>query len=120
MPERNLGALLAAARSRVGGARGMLERPRSCRLDECVTLLREAQGYLEWLRDSLPAARTGGAELRAGALALATELAHAGVLLDQAARRGRRWLERLESGAGYTATGALPAWQGRGRISMLG
>jgi hypothetical protein len=120
MPERDLTELLTAAESRVRGVRILLERPRTCNLDECVTRLREAQGYLEWLRDSLRAAPSAGRSLRIKALALATEIRHARVLLEQAARLGRRWLERLQGSTGYTAAGTLPPLQMRGRISVLG
>jgi hypothetical protein len=113
--------LLAAAKQRVGGVRTMLQSPRSCRIDECLSLLREAQGYLEWLRDGL----SGGAgQIPANWVtsmkALTLDIRQTGVLLEQAARFGRRWLERLESNLGYTAAGLHPAWQPRGHIFYLG
>jgi hypothetical protein len=120
MPDPDLTELLSAAQSRVRGVRVLLERPRACNLDECVTRLREAEGYLEWLRDSLPAAPSVARSLRVRILALATEIRHARVLLDQAARLGRRWLERLQWNAGYTAAGTFPPLQTHGRISLLG
>ena len=119
MPAQDPQALLAAAQARVRGARTLLERPRACRFDECVTLLREAQGYLEWLRDSLAAA-PAPRELRAKAVALASDIRHAGILLAQAGRYGRRWLERLQATAGYTAGGLLAPLNGRGNLSILG
>lgn len=112
--------MLVAAATRVRGARALLARPRACRPDECVTLLREAQGYLEWLRDSLAEAGPARHELRAQAVALAGEIRQAGVLLERAVRSGRRWLERLQSNAGYTAAGALLPLQPRGSIWFLG
>ncbi|HLY19874.1 MAG TPA: hypothetical protein VKR61_21755 [Bryobacteraceae bacterium] len=120
MPDHDSPRLLAAARARVAGARSLLARPRACNLDECVTLLREAQGYLEWLRDSLPRAGSARPDLRGQALALAGEIRQAGVLLEQAARFGRRWLERLQSAAGYTAAGTCVPLQPRGQISLFG
>jgi len=119
MPAQDLQALLAAAQDRVRGARTRLERPRACNLDECVTLLREAQGYLEWLRDSLPGAPVPR-DLRARAAALARDIRHAGILLEQAARYGRRWLERLQLSGGYTPSGLLAPLEARGRLSFLG
>ncbi len=125
MREHDLRGLLAAACARVRGARALLVRPRACRTGECITLLREAQGYLEWLRDSLPAAgqqaaASPGRELRIQAMALATEIRQTSLLLDSAARAGRRWLERLQSGSGYTAGGVLPPLEARGQVSFLG
>jgi hypothetical protein len=120
MPERDLPGLLAAAATRVRGARALLARPRACCLDECVTLLREAQGYLEWLRDSLGNGGPARRDLRAQAVALAGEIRQAGILLERAARGGRHWLDRLQSSAGYTAAGACLPLRPRGRISFLG
>ena len=120
MPARNLQELLAAAGARVAAVRGLLARPRACDFGECVTRLREAQGYLEWLRDSVPAVRPAAGGLRAQAVALAVEIHQLGVLLEQAARLGSRWLERLRSRAGYTAAGSLEPLAPRGRLSVLG
>jgi len=120
MPGQNPQTLLAAAQARVGSARALLAHPRTCSLDECITLLREAQGYLEWVRDSLVGARPAPGNLRAQAQALAVEIRHAGTLLEQAVRFGRRWLERLQSSAGYTSGGTCVPLQPRGRISILG
>ena len=121
MRERDLQGLLAAAQSRVRAARALLARPRACNPDECVTLFREAQGYLEWLRDSLPHAGRAGRDLRRQATALAGELHQAGVLIEQAARFGRRWLAGLRSmNPEYTASGSALPVQIRGRISFLG
>jgi hypothetical protein len=121
MPERDLQGLLAAAQLRVRGAQALLARPRACNLEECVTLFREAQGYLEWLRDSLPQAGPANRDLRRQATTLAGEIRQAGVLLEQAARFGRRWLERLRSMAPeYTASGSAVPLHIRGRISFLG
>jgi len=116
---------LEAAQARVCGARGLLAHPRDCRLDECVTQLREALGYLEWLRDNLAdhslalvvQSRRG---LRAQTVAVALEIRQAGILLDQAARRGRHWLERLQAASGYTSDGAAVPLAPRGRISFFG
>jgi hypothetical protein len=121
MREPDLQELLAAAESRVRGARVLLAGPRTCNLDECVTLFREAQGYLEWFRDSLPRAGPPNRGLRRQATALAAEIRQAGVLLEQAARYGRRWLERLRSMAPeYTASGGRAPLHIRGQISFLG
>ncbi|HUO30808.1 MAG TPA: hypothetical protein VMU80_16405 [Bryobacteraceae bacterium] len=119
MPDSDL-EKLCAARARIAGARGLLVRPRACGLDECVTLLREAEGYLEWLRDSLPHGRGLDPELRAQAAALHTEIRQTGVLLAEAVRRGRRWLARLQAAAGYDSCGALLPLAPRGRIAVLG
>ena len=121
MPEPDLRQLLAAANSRVGAARTLLARPRACNAGECITLLREAEGYLEWVRDSLPRAGPDSRNLRAQATALAVEIRQAGVLLDQAARRGRRWLGGLRSTSPeYTASGSAVPLRFPGRISFTG
>jgi len=121
MPERDLQGLLAAAESRVRGARVLLAQPRTCNLEECVTLFREAQGYLEWFRDSFPQAGQAARGFGRQATALAAEIRQAGVLLEHAARFGRRWLERLRSmGPEYTASGSRPPLDIRGHISLLG
>ena len=121
MQEHDLQGLLAAAQSRVRGAQELLARPRACNPDECVTLFREAQGYLEWFRDSLPHAGPPGRGVRRQAIALAAEIRQAGVLLEQAARGGRRWLERLRwTPPEYTASGRPVPLQVRGHISYLG
>ncbi|MGA2735975.1 MAG: hypothetical protein ABSG65_00835 [Bryobacteraceae bacterium] len=112
--------LLAAAQTRVRGVAALLARPRACNPDECITLFREAQGYLEWLRDSLPpAAPVRG--LHRQASGLAGEVRQAGVLVEHAARYGRRWLERLGSAPPeYTAAGSAVPLHIRGHISFLG
>jgi len=121
MREHDLQGLLSAARSRVRGARALLARPRACNPDECVTLFREAQGYLEWFRDSISRAGPGGRDLRRQAIALAGEIRQAGVLIEQAASLGRRWLASLRSMAPeYTASGSEVPLHIRGRISFLG
>lgn len=121
MREPDLNGLLAAAQSRVSGARGLLMRPRVCNLDECVTLFREAQGYLEWLRDSLARTVPAGPGLRPQATALAVEIRQAGILIEQGARRGRRWLAGLRAAAPeYTASGSEVPVHIRGRVSFLG
>jgi hypothetical protein len=113
--------LLADAQSRVNSARELLARPRTCNLDECLKYLREAQGYLEWLRDNLREAGPAGRELREPLMALGREIRQAGALLEQAARFGRRWLDRLlASGSSYTAAGGPAPLAARGRISILG
>jgi hypothetical protein len=96
MRQHDLAGLLAAAQSRVRGARAMLARPRTCNLDECVTLFREAQGYVEWFRDSLPQAGPAPRGLRRQATVLAGEIRQAGVLLEQAA---------VPAAAGWSACG---------------
>jgi hypothetical protein len=121
MREHDLQGCLAAAQSRVRGARTLLSRPRACNLDECITLFREAQGYLEWFRDSLPHAAPAGRDVRRQANALSGEIRQAGVLLEQAARFGRRWLEGLRpTDPEYTASGSRAPLHLRGRISFLG
>jgi hypothetical protein len=121
MREHDLQKLLAAAELRVRGARALLARPRACNLEECVTLFREAQGYLEWFRDSVPRAGPVPRGLRRQATALSGEICRTGVLLEQAARSGRRWLERLGSmGPAYTASGSRAPFEIRGRVSFLG
>ena len=120
MPERDPRALLKAARKRVALVRVRLAHPLTCNLDECVTLFREAQGYLEWLRDSLAAGETRG-KLRAAAIAVAGEIRQAGILLEHAAHCGRRWLQRLEpSSAEYGAGGCPVRPHVPARISTLG
>jgi hypothetical protein len=116
--DQNLRQLLMASQSRVRRARSMLAHPRSCRLDECLSILCEAQGYLEWLRDSLPEAPS--ANLRAEALVLANDIRQTGVLLERGARLGRRWLARLAASAGYTAAGQCVPLAARGRLSIIG
>jgi len=121
MRERDLQGLLAAAQSRVDGARALLARPRACNPDECITLFREAQGYLGWFRDDLLEAKRPNPDLRRQATGLAVEIRQAGVLIEQAAKFGRRWLERLRSMAPeYTAYGSTAPRDIRGRISFLG
>jgi len=119
--ERDLQGLLAAAQSRVRGADALLARPRTCNLEECVTLFREAQGYLEWLRDSLSQAGPAGPSLRPTAATLASEIRQAGILLEQGAMLGRRWLAGLRALAPeYTASGNAVPLRIRGRVSLLG
>jgi len=121
MPKHDLHGLLESAELRVRGARALLARPRVCNLEACVTLFREAQGYLEWVRDSLPEAGYAGGGLRRQAIDLAGEIRQTGVLLDHAERFGRRWLERLRSmSSGYTVAGVRDPLRVRGRISLLG
>ncbi len=74
MDERNLSWLLAAAQARVRATSALLALPRECHVDECVTLLREAQGYLEWLLDRMRSDQPAPAELRAQAAELAGEM----------------------------------------------
>lgn len=121
MRKPDLRDLLAAAQTRIQGARALLARPRTCNPDECITLFREAQGYMEWLRDRLAQASPVSSDLRAQAVELAAEIRQAGVLLAQAAHYGRRWLERLRSiSPEYTASGDHLPQPIRGRISYLG
>jgi hypothetical protein len=121
MPENHPEGLLAAAQSRVSGARILLSRPRACDPNECVALFREAQGYIEWLRDSLAGAVPANPELRRLAANLALEVRQAGVLAEHAARHGRRWLERFGSvPPEYTAAGGAVPLHLRGRISYIG
>jgi hypothetical protein len=121
MREPDLRGMLVAAEARVRGARALLARPRACNPDECITLFREAQGYLEWFRDSLPPAGQANGSLRRQAVGLAGEIRQAGVLIEQAAVRGRRWLERLRPALPeYTASGSRAPHHIRGHISYLG
>ena len=64
MRKPDLRDLLAAAQTRIQGARALLARPRTCNPDECITLFREAQGYMEWLRDRLAQASPVSSDLR--------------------------------------------------------
>jgi hypothetical protein len=121
MRERTPPQLLADAQSRVSSARDLLTRPRTCNMDECLKYLREAQGYLEWLRDNLREAGPAGRELREPLIALGREIRQAGALLEQAARFGRRWLESLRAtSSSYTAAGGPAPLPSRGHISILG
>jgi len=121
MREQDCAGLLGAARDRVAAVRAALVDPRACRVDECITLFREAQGYLEWLRDSLPRASTEGRKLRASAADMAVELRQTGILLERASRAGAHWLERLRSTPpGYTADGNPTPLGLRGSLSLLG
>jgi len=121
MREENLGELLAKARARIGGARARLADPRTCAPGECVTLLREAQGYLEWLRDRLRGGARGSRELRDEAGRMGREIREAGVLLEQAARRGHRWLELARARhCGYTRAGLPGPLPPAGRLSIWG
>jgi hypothetical protein len=121
MPEPDLQKLLAAAQSRVGGARALLARPRACNVEECAALFCEAQGYLESVRDSLAHAGPASRYLRRQAAILDGEIRQAGVLLEQAARCGRRWLKGMRRIAPeYTASGAAVPLRISGQISLLG
>jgi hypothetical protein len=121
MRERTLPQLLADAQSRVSSARDLLVCPRTCNLDECLKYLREAQGCLEWLRDNQREAGPAGRELREPLIALSREIRQAGALLEQAARFGRRFLERLRAtSSSYTAAGGPAALPARGHVSVLG
>lgn len=102
-------------------ARDLLTRPRTCNMDECAECLREAQGHLEGLRDNLRDAGPAGRELREPLVALGREIRQAGALVEQAARFGRRWLERLRAtSSSYTAAGAPAPLPAGGQISILG
>ena len=121
MRERTPPQLLADAQSRVSSARDLLTRPCTCNMDDCLKYLREAQGYLEWLRDNLREAGPAGRELREPLIALGREIRQAGALLEQAARFGRRWLESLRAtSSSYTAAGGPAPLPSRGHISILG
>lgn len=121
MAESDLQKLLTSAQSCVGGARALLARPRVCNIDECAALFGEAQGYLESARDSLAQAGPGNRHLRRQAAMLNAEIREAGVLLEQAARYGRRWLKGLRRVAPeYTASGAAVPLRLSGQISFLG
>jgi len=122
MHDPDVQRLLAAAQSRVRAVRALLARPRACNPEECVTLFREAQGYLEWVRDSLArASRPAGPDLRRMATSLAGELQQAGVLIEQAALLGRRWLAGLRAASPeYTAAGSAKPLRLPGSISVLG
>jgi hypothetical protein len=121
MREPDLRGLLDAAQSRIGGARALLAHPRACDPEQCITLFREAQGYLEWVRDSLAQAGPVGRDLRGQATALAAEICQTGILVEQAARFGRRWLQGLRSmSPEYTAYGHCVPLAIRGHISVRG
>ncbi len=112
---------LAAAQGRVRDACVLLAGPRTCDLDVCAKLLGEAQGNLEQLRDRLCGGAAISREWRPQALALGRDIRQAGALLEQAARFGRAWLERLRAAsAGYTAAGSPTAIEACGRISVRG
>ena len=119
MPKHDLSDLLTAAQTRVCAARTLLTQPRTCNIEECTTLFREAQGYLEWLRDRLAAAAPAGQDLRRQAALLAGEIRQAAVLIDNAARYGRQWLGRLRSPE-YNHSGGPVPLPIRGQISYLG
>lgn len=120
MPPPDPEELLVAARSRVSAARALLGRPLQCQAGEYVTLFREAQGYLEWLRDSLRLSAPSS-HLRPQATALAGEIRQVGLLLDRAAFLGRRWLEAWHPvSPEYTASGSRPLLRIRGAISYTG
>jgi hypothetical protein len=120
MPERTLPWLLDAAHARLSQARSLLLHPLDCHVEACTTLFREAQGYMEWLRDSLRTKPPVAHDLRQQMIALGVEIQHAGILLDQAARAGRAWLERIQASAGYTAAGACLPLQAPEQISFFG
>jgi hypothetical protein len=121
MPPPNPAELLAAAQSRVGDVRALLARPRDCRIEECVTLFREAQGYLEWLRDSLPPSAPAPVSLRPKAIALAAEIRQLKVLIDRAALLGGRWLAALQPvSLEYSASGSRPRLRVSGVLSYTG
>jgi hypothetical protein len=112
---------LAAAQACVRAARALLLCPRTCDLDRCTGLFREAQSELEGLRGSFDADLGDGGELRRQAYDLRREIGQAGALLEQAARFGRHWLERLRAATGgYTAAGVPAAVPGCGQISVVG
>jgi hypothetical protein len=120
MREESLGEILAA-QSLVSSARALLARPRTCNVDECAALLREAQGHMERLRDRLPKAGPAGRELREQAATLQREIRQSAALLDQAARFGANWLARLRAmSSGYTAAGSPAPLQTNGLVSVLG
>lgn len=122
MEESDLQALLSAAQSRIRGVCVLLAKPRHCHPRECVALFREAQGYLEWFRDSVRVAAAPPARgLRRQATELAEEIRHAAILLERTALYGGRWLERIRATAPeYTAAGGHALQQIRGHISYLG
>jgi hypothetical protein len=121
MPERTFSQRLADAQSRVSSARDLLAHPRTCNMDACLKYLREAQGCLEWLRDNQREAGPAGRELREPLISLGREIRQAGALLEQAARFGRRWMERLRAtSSSYTAAGGPAPLPARGRVSVLG
>jgi len=121
MREMTLPQLLAAAQSRVTSARALLARPRTCNLDECEECLREAQRYLESMREDLREAGPAAREFRGPLIALGREIRQVGALLEQAASFGRRWLERLRaSHSAYTPAGCPVPVQACWRISVLG
>ncbi len=120
MPASHPMEMLASAQARVREARSLMLRPRGFDLDKCITLLRDAEGYMEWLRDYLGRSGERVFGLRAALQALARDIRQAGVLLDRAARQGGRWLLKLQAGGGYTPRGEPAPLQPRGRITVLG
>src|SRR5690348_12115199 len=110
---------MEAARGRVGDLRAALLRPRECDIEACITRLREAEGYLEWLRDSLDRQPRRVDGLGAQARALHAEIGQAAVLLEQAARYGRRRLDGRRPPE-YDALGAPAPFLVRGSVSLLG
>ena len=96
-------------------------RPRTCNVDECARHLLEAQTYLEGLRDKLGETGHANRELREPLFALSREIRQAGALLEQAARFGRRWLDRMRgANSGYTSAGVPAAEQASRQISIFG
>lgn len=119
MDQRELDGLLAAAHLRIAGACDLLAQPRSCSAGQCITLFREAQGYLEWARDRLPAVQPLNPDLRRQATGLSSELRRAEILLERAEQYGRAWLER-SCAPEYTTSGIRFALPFRSRISFTG
>lgn len=112
---------LRAAQSRVGGARAVLREPAKADAHHCEALLREACEELATLVEALRGAAAGDAELRQNAMTLRREIQQVGALLEQAARFGRQWLERLGAAqGGYTPAGAAAPVLPRGCVSVAG
>ncbi len=59
-------------------------------------------------------------DLKGHASALSVDIRMAGILLEQAAQSGRRWLEGLRCSPEYTAFGGHAELHNRGRVSFTG
>ncbi len=113
--------MLEAAQSCVSRARRELLNPRTCDLEACNRLFRQAQKHVEELRDTMHREGDAGRELRERGAALSGEIRQAAILIEQAARLGRHWLNRLESmNPGYTPAGCWSPVISRGHVCVTG